>query len=1079
MRYTDRVIVFSTALITATAAVACNDLFAPHKVRPTSAAHAAVKQRVMIPYEFACTGHRRTKRVTCARIQDKRPIIGQRYTPQIPHRVSSKAIRKDQVIGGNQGEYITLGLANFAWDSISNIFSFDATVQNNLRQPMGTIDGTTVTGVKVFFYSGPTCTGGPCYVTNADGTGTFTADSQAYFLYNQILQPQDVSTSRNWQIFLAPAVETFDFEIEAYAAFPAEATTPALAPSSVPDSLYAVTNRVTSDTAFPAWYLNNIIEVEYTGGTSVGDRALAVAKVGGLVVGGASILGDGVYYLQVPVTGYTALTTLIATLDSLPQVDYASVSVFTDSTYALDYRHPVDGDSAKTWHVWPSQSSGTQWAREHVAAPLAWGCDTGDAHTQIAIIDDGFMNLADITANVHFPVVDSHRNNVGYLPTTTGNRHGTAVASIAAARGNNDTGTTGIMWNADMKLYTRHITPSDPNETSINDLTILVNAATDSARVISISGGIGFPRGLHSSADDSARIWNWIAQERDFWVRTVHRLDSALRANSLPVPLIVLAAGNDGQDAYWNTYPAIRDSASIANQVMVVAASDSLDHRWASGTGDTSDLGPRVNIVAPGQRVDALNRDGGEAPFAGTSAATPLVAGAAGLLFSFNPALQASDVQQLLVGGATNGNRRTQDTTILNVYESLKLAAQRANAPLCGNRVWSSGGAIYAQLAGSSTEQLFATSMSAWNVIPMHGGHRIEYTTDSGRYSVRFNGTAWGTPVQVQDANTAVAVSPGYSDNPNAQSSGGLPVANADTTASDSLLAGAARSLYGLNHDGDSAIGAIVNTHADSGTSTHMDTVVIIRGPTQVVFGDSSGSVDTVGTIAYASPTFALGSCRVVVGPPAFCSGYTVLSAGVNLVQLAYAPRGDRVLVAINHDVYSEATTSTDFITDTSPSTGRFVSILPFVSHLVSGTTEAYQFSLPSKTKSQFSTLPTGKDIWWWGISEADSTIMAATGPRNYWLNLDNTLTYTAGDSGTGCAVEYRDGAFDATPLLTVSTNDACVTRIGAQGLQVVYGAGGISPGRTGHAPPPIAIRRSGGVGISSKPRRPTKARVP
>jgi hypothetical protein len=213
-----------------------------------------------------------------------------------------------------------------------------------------------------------------------------------------------------------------------------------------------------------------------------------------------------------------------------------------------------------------------------------------------------------------------------------------------------------------------------------------------------------------------------------------------------------------------------------------------------------------------------------------------------------------------------------------------------------------------------------------------------------------------------------------------------------------------------LNDDGDSAVGAIINTHIDSGTSTNTDTVIVVRGTTQVVFGFASGSVDTVGFITYPSPTFALGACRVEAGPPPVC-GSTVLSEGENLVQLAYGPRGDRMLVAINHDVYSEAVTSSQWVGDTNSATGgRYFAYLPFQSYLVTGTVEAYQFSLPSKTRTQITTLPSGKDIWWWGISEADSTIVAATGARRYWLNLDNTGTYTAADSGTACAVEYRNG---------------------------------------------------------------------
>ena len=54
-----------------------------------------------------------------------------------------------------------------------------------IAQPMGTPDGSTVTGLKVFFHDGPTVTGGTgaVSVSNADGTGTFSGSGQSYFEY--------------------------------------------------------------------------------------------------------------------------------------------------------------------------------------------------------------------------------------------------------------------------------------------------------------------------------------------------------------------------------------------------------------------------------------------------------------------------------------------------------------------------------------------------------------------------------------------------------------------------------------------------------------------------------------------------------------------------------------------------------------------------------------------------------------------------------------------------------------------------------------------------------------------------------
>lgn len=118
------------------------------------------------------------------------------------------------IIGG-QGQYVQLTSSNV--QVTGNVFSFDVTVQNLIHQPMGTLDGTTLhpEGVRVFFASGPTTTGGTgdIVVGNPDGTATFLAAGQPYFQYDQILQHQEVSDPREWQLVFDPGVDTFAFTV--------------------------------------------------------------------------------------------------------------------------------------------------------------------------------------------------------------------------------------------------------------------------------------------------------------------------------------------------------------------------------------------------------------------------------------------------------------------------------------------------------------------------------------------------------------------------------------------------------------------------------------------------------------------------------------------------------------------------------------------------------------------------------------------------------------------------------------------------------------------------------------------------
>src|SRR5436190_15982473 len=134
-------------------------------------------------------------------------------TCSVPSSHPAGRISADLVLGG-QGTYVALRSSNVSYDGTST-FRADVTVQNLTALPLGTSDGTTVQGVKVFFHSGPTVTSGSGTVTvaNADGSGTFTGTDQPYFLYNEILPTGQVSSGKTWQWSVPSTVAFFTFQV--------------------------------------------------------------------------------------------------------------------------------------------------------------------------------------------------------------------------------------------------------------------------------------------------------------------------------------------------------------------------------------------------------------------------------------------------------------------------------------------------------------------------------------------------------------------------------------------------------------------------------------------------------------------------------------------------------------------------------------------------------------------------------------------------------------------------------------------------------------------------------------------------
>jgi len=121
------------------------------------------------------------------------------------------------LIVGGQNVYIRLTSSNLTYDSGTGEYAFDVTLQNLIEQPLGTTDGSTLdpSGIQVFFYSGPTVTAGSGTVTvaNADGVGTFTAVSQPYFQYNQVLAQGATSSARRWTLIVPSTVTAFTFTV--------------------------------------------------------------------------------------------------------------------------------------------------------------------------------------------------------------------------------------------------------------------------------------------------------------------------------------------------------------------------------------------------------------------------------------------------------------------------------------------------------------------------------------------------------------------------------------------------------------------------------------------------------------------------------------------------------------------------------------------------------------------------------------------------------------------------------------------------------------------------------------------------
>ena len=537
------------------------------------------------------------------------------------------------------------------------------------------------------------------------------------------------------------------------------AVPPDAEPSFATDSTYIVRNP--SDGGFD--FVKDLIEVEFHLASTVADRTAAIARVGGVVVGGYPLSGTLIgarYLVRLPPSAPGAEVANIAAAERLLRLHAAVRRAVRYSFVPLraSYRRPTDGSgwSHADWATTPSAVLAPApwrptWANAAVRIPLAWGCSVGDSATRIGVLDIGFTLAtgSDVALNVA-----SARNAA--LNGDTAARHGNWVASVLGARGDNATGISGVMWRAGMHLF-------DPSA---------VDSSTGAPFYINGKRQVPWPRvytGFVSLLSSNAAVVN-ISLGADttptFQVSDTSSLHIAesymgtfgfVASNAVSDPLIVVSSGNVRQgDPRESVWPLLKDS--LHDRVLVVAA------MRRNGTLLSARVGSNyIDIAAPGDSVIVLDPTLGQVLATGASVATPIVSGLAGLLRSFDPRLTAAQVRQLILDGAIQGGRTSGAYPVVDAYQTMKLAAARPGAPLCGNPIAYTAAVDTINSTSTITvnakrvagpggfEPLTTFSVPGTNGAPVylpHGGKQILVDLGDGlglHRVAQHNGTSWQT----------------------------------------------------------------------------------------------------------------------------------------------------------------------------------------------------------------------------------------------------------------------------------------------------------------------------------------------
>lgn len=289
----------------------------------------------------------------------------------------------------------------------------------------------------------------------------------------------------------------------------------------------------------------------------------------------------GVYGLQVP---SREVARIIAELSKSPDFLYA------EPNYEIYAQEIIPNDPG--WNL--------QYNMTAIRAPQGWVYSTGSSAVTIAIVDSGVdMTHPDlfgkIVAGYDF-VNDDNDPADDY-------GHGTHVAGLAAAFGNNGIGIAGTSWGA--RIMPVKVLNSSGLGTYANAAAGIVWAADQGAQVINLSFGGIAPSSV---------------------------LEDAVNYAAARGIVLVGAAGNNGSPSvlYPAAYPA----------VIAVSATNSANQR-----ASFSNYGPQIELAAPGAGIYSLHLGGGYLIRNGTSMSAPQVSGLAAILLGLPGNASASAVR--------------------------------------------------------------------------------------------------------------------------------------------------------------------------------------------------------------------------------------------------------------------------------------------------------------------------------------------------------------------------------------------------------------------------------------------------
>ena len=345
-------------------------------------------------------------------------------------------------------------------------------------------------------------------------------------------------------------------------------------------------------------------------------------------------------------------------LDFMPELDAVLVEIPGDasvSAMSSTSNNSSEIQSSQPNHIFTTQdylipndeNFSRQWAASAIKLPQAWRQTTGSDRVRVAVLDTGIdynhHELADyIDKDSSYNFIDNNSDAMDY------NSHGTHVAGIISAKGDNGKGTAGVMWESELMAVKVLDDNGNGTEWSLAQgilyaAGLLDNQPRQTADIINLSLGMSDP---------------------DHVPETLKRAIERAAAESI---IIVAASGNNGSKGV--IYPA------AFPDVIAVGALEENESDMPE-VARYSNYGPEIDVTAPGSLIYSTITNNKFGFMSGTSMAAPHVSGLAGLMLS--EGIRSRDIRSLLQDTAIKlGNHDYSESYgygMINAYKSVHQA---------------------------------------------------------------------------------------------------------------------------------------------------------------------------------------------------------------------------------------------------------------------------------------------------------------------------------------------------------------------------------------------------------------------